>query len=81
MSGVPGLPSETPSNSKVESHPMIIAGKSICSRTVCAFVIASAMTISAGCIALKKSVSSSTLLTIIFGDKPADSSKRRRLVD
>ena len=58
-----------------------MAGKSICSRTVWAFVIASAMTISAGCIALKNSVSSSTLLTIIFGDKPADSNKRRRLVD
>jgi hypothetical protein len=48
---------------------------------VCAFVIAKAITMSAGCMALKKSVSSSTLLTIIFGDKPADSSKHRRLVD
>ncbi|CAB4778972.1 unannotated protein [freshwater metagenome] len=56
----------------------MIAGKSICSRIVCALVIASAITISAGDMALKKSVSSSTWLTIIVGFKPADSSKRRR---
>jgi hypothetical protein len=36
---------------------------------------------SAGDIELKKSVSSSTWLTIIVGFKPADSSSRRRDVD
>jgi hypothetical protein len=39
------------------------------------------MTISAGDIELKKSVSSSTWLTIIVGFSPADSSKRRLDVD
>jgi hypothetical protein len=43
--------------------------------------MASAMTISDGLIELKNSVSSSTLLTIIFGESPADSSKRRRLLE
>ena len=58
-----------------------MAGKSICSRTVCALVIANAITMSAGDSELKKSVSSSTWLTIIFGASPADSKSRRRLVD
>jgi len=44
---------------------------------VCALVIAKAITISAGVMALKKSVSSSTWLTMIVGFNPADSSKRR----
>jgi hypothetical protein len=44
---------------------------------VCAFVIARAITISAGESELKNGVSSSTWLTIIFGFNPADSNNRR----
>ena len=59
----------------------MIAGYLICSRTVCALVIAKAITMSSGVIELKKSVSSSTLLTIMVGLRPADSKRRRRDVD
>ena len=48
---------------------------------VCAFVIARAITMSAGDRALKNSVSSSTWLNIMIGVNPADSSKRRRDVE
>jgi hypothetical protein len=43
--------------------------------------MASAMTISSGVISLKKSVSSSTLLTIIVGESPASSNSLRRDFD
>jgi hypothetical protein len=48
---------------------------------VWALDIAKAITISSGLIALKKSVSSSTLLTMIVGERPASTSKRLREVD
>ena len=81
MAGVPGFPNDMPSTSNVESQPIMIAGKSICSRTVWALVTAKAITISAGVIELKKSVSSSTPLTITTGDRPAPMSNRLREVD
>ena len=65
FSRVPGLPRDSPSNSKVESQPIMreLSPQSNEFATVCAFIIANASTISEGVSFRISGLSSSTPLT------------------
>ena len=75
---LPGLPSDFPSNSNVESHPIIKESAGANSLTVCAFRIAKAITSSEGVSESSSEASSLTPLTKTLGEIPTLSKRRSR---